>query len=213
MSNPNGKPPVPSKELNPLQGLSISKIDHYGLGGVVKRLVNAGNKVPAIHEEIHKNHLPPDAPKISIMAIHRWIKKNIGDDYVDGRLSEDQAINTYHEECQLLQTINDQVSLLEIIRDELVGNLKGNFDVKSVLKDTKELSFSLDKMVTRKQALLVNIKDTQEKIYNFANFQEVMSIILGIVKERDLMLHAEIIEKIKSNAFLQEFYRKIATKE
>lgn len=89
MSNPNGTPPVPSKELNPLQGLSISKVDHYGLGGVIKRLVNAGNKVPAIHKELHEKHLPPDAPRISIMAIHRWIKKNIGDDYVDGRVAED----------------------------------------------------------------------------------------------------------------------------
>lgn len=41
MSNTNGKFPIVSKELNPLQGMSQSKIDLYNLGDTVRKLREA----------------------------------------------------------------------------------------------------------------------------------------------------------------------------
>lgn len=209
----NSRPPVNTSETNALQGLPIAKIDFYNLGGVVRKLVNAGNKAPFIHKELNENHLPEDAPKISLMAVYRWIESNIGDDYVDGRLSEEHAINTYNEEVKMLRTIDKQIAILEMLTDELGDSLSKSSDLKGDINKSKEIAFSLQKMIATKQALIVSIKHTQEMIFTFANFQEIIRIIMETVKEQDAVLHADIVEKIKSNVVLQEFYRKIEPKK
>lgn len=212
MSNKNGKPPVPSKDLNSLQGLNMSKIDFYNLGHIVQKLRESTDNISLIDiaNELNTKHLPEGAPKISTMAVQRWCKSNLSEDSVrDLRTKEQYAINTYHQEIDLMQTIDNQISNLEIFLDALNKEIKKGSDVKVGGKEVREMMFALEKMIARKSALLTSVKATQDKIFTFVNFQEIINRIMGKIKEKDLVLYAEIVESIKEDLMLQEFYRKI----
>jgi hypothetical protein len=208
-----GKPPVNTSETNALQGMTVSKIDFYNLSDVVRKLRDANVSYIDIAKEINENHLPLDAPKVSTMSVHRWIKRNMDEDSIkDLRYKEEQAINIYKEECEILTLVNEQIQTLEILMDGFKNMVKTNSDVKIVSKDIKELMFSMEKMIARKGQLLVSLKATQSQIYNYANMTEIVNIILDMVKESNLVLYAEITEKIRENVMLSELFRKIKDK-
>lgn len=206
--NYNGKPPVPTKETHPLQGGHTMGVEKLGLQDIVRKLRNAGLSPYKIKDEINEKHLPPGAQPVNHMIIYRWIKKNM-DNTGDLRVTEDQAINIYRSECELLKSIEDQIDIIEVMIDTLNSEMQNSTDVKVNVKDIKELVYAMDKLVARKHTLLMSVKDTQEKIYNYANFQEALKIILETVESTDVLLYADILEKMRNNAVLVELHRKI----
>jgi hypothetical protein len=207
MPNPHGKPPVPDGS-NPLQGLAQSKIDFYNLGHIVKKLRNTpGVSLIDITNELNEKYLPEDA-KISVMAVSRYCNKHVKDD-IDLRCSEEMAINIYGEEVDMLNIITEEIETIQIYLNQFKSEVKKGSDVTLVAGKVKDLLFLLDKLIARKGAILANIGNTQEKIYNYVNMNNIITIVLDEVKNKDLTLYADIVEKIKSNPMLIEMYKKI----
>lgn len=206
--NPKGNPPVPTKETHPLQGGHEMGIDKLGLQDIVRRLRNAGNSPYKIRDIINEKHLPPNAQPVNHMIIYRWIRKNM-DNTGDLRVTEDQAINIYRSECELLKSIEEQIDIIEVMIDTLNSEMQNSTDVRVNVKDIKELVYAMDKLVARKHTLLQSVKETQNRIYTYARFQEALRLILTTAKAYDELMYAEIIEKIKSDPMFTELFRKI----
>jgi len=207
MPNPNGKPPVPDGS-NKLQGIPISKIDLLDLGHIVRKLRKA--KVSYIDIAAELNEKYSGDTYISTMSVNRWCRKYIQeDDNCDLRQSEDHAVNVYRQECEMLETISEQIENIKIYIDQFNTEIKKGTDVTSIAPKVKDMLFLLDKLMARKSAILANIGNMQEKVYNYMNMTEINDIILGMVKEQDLVLYANIVERIQSNPVLAELYRKI----
>ena len=201
-------PPVPNGS-NLLQGnTQQNKIDFHNLGYLVKKLRNAGGTHISIAEEINTTILKDNNIKVSSSGVWRWMKENIPDDETDLRTNND-AINIYLEECDMLKSVSKQVDPFESTIDVLNRGLKKNEDILSVTRQLKELMLTYEKILSNKQRLVNSIGLTQEKIYSYINYSTIINMVMDKVKSRDLTLYADIVEDIKSDAMLAECYRKI----
>ena len=204
----SAKPPVNTKNSAPLQGINISRIDFYQIGDKVSKLRSSGATLQEITDEINQKYLPADAVPINAMTCSRWIKKNLSaSDNVDQRQSEDYSCNEHQELLDMLQFINNQLEIAE----GLLSDIRKEAKEKKVTngKEVRDVLFILEKLTARKQSILASLTEVKAKIYSFSNLNEIIRIALDIVKTKDMLLYADVIEEIKKNPSLVEAYRKI----
>lgn len=202
-------PPRNTKETNPFQGISISPIDQYGLGDVVKKLRSTPDvKMDAIVAELNDKYLVGDMPKTSISALYRWCAKN-GVNDIDGRFREDFAVNVYQQNKEMLEDVNDQLNTLKAYLETINSKIKNREDITNSAKEMKDMLLISEKLMARKQSLLNSIAVMQEKVYSYNSMTEILGIITDMVRERDLTLYADIQEEFRKNPILLEAYKKI----
>ena len=203
-------PPVPNGS-NPLQGNSqINKVDFHGFGDIVRKLRAAGGTHISIAEELNTTLLVNNSIKLSSSGVWRWMRDNITED--DDYRTDNSAINIYLEESQMLKSVSKQVEIIESAIDAVNRGIKKDVDILSVTRQLKELALTYEKLLSNKQRLVTSIGVTQEKIYSFINYDTIINIIMDMVKQKDTLLHAEIVEEISKNPVLKECCRKINVK-
>jgi vacuolar-type H+-ATPase subunit I/STV1 len=204
-------PPVPGKDVhNPLQGMQQSKIDFYGLGEIVKKYRFANMGYVDIANRLNMDHLADGCPTISTMAVQRWCKKNIRDeDNPDCRENQEQAINIYGEKRDVLNSIQDQIDTINLYMDQLNKMVKEKGDVIKLSGLIKDQSFLMLKWLAQKQMMLKDVETTQDKIYNFNNFNKALTIITDMIKAKDVALYADILSELSKDQQVVEMLRSI----
>jgi hypothetical protein len=204
------KPPIQTRENNPIHNTTVSTVDRHGLGELVRKLRSAGGTHISIANEINDTILKDNIDKVSSSAVWRWMNKNITDDE-DYRTNND-AVNVYLEESQMLKSVTKQVDILEGAIDVINSGIKKNEDVLTVTKQLKELALTYEKLLSNKQRLVNSIGIMQEKIYSYININTIITIIMDMVKEKDFTLYADIKEEIKKDPILNECFKNISKK-
>lgn len=210
MGNKHGVPPVPGVDThNPIQGGNEFKVDVLGLQSIVKAGRAEGVGYIRLAKEINEKQLNGSNVKISHTAIKKWCDKNLTEEDTVQR-STNSAINLYTNNVDMLESLNKQLDILSTYIDEINSTVKTSEDVARVTKDIKELMMTFEKLSARKQLLLNTIGEIQEKVYAWSSASEVATITLQAVKDKDLLLFAEIKEKLQENKMYMELMRKIS---
>lgn len=202
-----------SMEINPLHGNStMSKVDFYQLGTIVRQLKESGCTLQQIQTEINTKYLTEESQFLSLMSLSRWIGKNMSNaKELDQRTSiatNDVGISEYHELMEMIEYCNSQLELAEMSMNDIKKiSRETRLPVNS--KDVTNLINTTEKMIARKQALLASITQIKDKIYSWKAMNDIITIVTEKVKAKDLSLYGEIIHEIKSDPMLIEAYKKL----
>lgn len=203
------KPAPRSKDINPLHGNStMSKIDHYQLGDIVRKLRESGCSLNEIQTEINTKYLTEENSFVSIMSLSRWINKNIDNSKDLDKRNSSYSIDEYQEYIEMLEYCNTQLEIAEVAMTDLKKSAKASGTFVNA-KDVTNLINSTQKMIAQKQAILAAIIVVKEKIYSFQAMNEIITIVTDKVKARDMTLYSEIISDIKNDPMLIAAYQKI----
>ena len=208
------KPPPRSIEINPLHGNSTtSKIDFYQLGDIVKSMRECGCTLDEIQTEINTKYLTEENQFVSKMSLSRWINKNIDNaKELDQRSNRDISINEYQELKEMIEYCDSQLEISELA----LHGLKEDSKKKKVPirpGDITNIMNANEKTLARKQALLASITQIKEKMISWQTTFDIVNIILGKVKEKDLVLFAEIVGEIKTDPLLNQAFQSMKTKK
>lgn len=205
MSNPKGKPPVPTKETHPINGGTVHHVDLLGLQSVVRKMKNRprGYGDMTIANEINETILKDSDTKLTAMAVNRWWRKN------KDKENSGDMVNIYGNHLETLESLNNQLSILDTYLDEMNSKTSTMKDVLDNAKVTKELMLTYEKLSMRKAAILGTIGDIQAKVYSYVNMTTIIDMVLNKVLAKDHGLYLEITQEIQSDPLLAEVYRKI----
>lgn len=197
------KPPVPSKKINPLQGLQQSKIDFFKLGDVVREKVKEGILPNAITDYINDNYFTDIDQKISDKSVRRWIKKNIDN------CDNEYDVNVYNKTKESIECIDDKLDMIDIYTKELRRQIKEVKDIGNKSKDLKDYLFIAEKFLGRKQSCLNDLFKMQEKVREWCIYIDMLNAIFVYIKQHDSELSQGCIELIKANPVWLEALKKI----
>jgi hypothetical protein len=201
------RPPINTHETNPLQGQNTSRIIQLGLQDIAIQLREANMSIAEITDHLNEKYLVESPQKVNLMTVQRFLKKHMPqENNRDQRVNEDFSTNVYGELHEMLDTSNEQIELLEILSEEFKKNKKNLLDYR---KDIQNNTTQIEKMLCRKQAILVQIAQIQEKVYSMQAANEIIRIALDIIKEHDKELYAKVIEEIKANPLLIAAYQRM----
>jgi hypothetical protein len=194
------RPPLNTSAKSPLAGLAVNRVDLYGLQEVVRRCreeYHWGSM--KIKKYIEDNNLLPEGKDIANMSIYRWYKKNV--DQQEDDTTTDFAVDTAAQERSMLRAINDSIDTIT----ECLDNISDTNNVK----DIKDLVLAQEKLIARKQCLNATIGTTQEKIYTYDRFAEIVNTMLDVSKSFGIDLYAAIKARIEADPMLAEGFRRI----
>ena len=197
------KPPVPSKELNPLQGLHQSKIDFYHLQDIVKEKVKEGMLPNDITDFINDNYFPDINQKVSDKCVRRWIKKNIEKNNID------YDVNVYNKTKDTIEFIDDKLDMIDVYTKELKREIRKIKDIGTKTKDLKDFLFIAEKFLGRKQSCLNDLFKMQEKVRQWCTYIDILNAVFDYIKQNDPELSRGCIDLIKANPVWLEALKKI----
>lgn len=208
------KPPVPTKETHPLNGLiTVSKIDYYQLGDIVRKLRETGCTLEQIQTELNTKYLTEENQFVSIMSLSRWINKNIDNaKELDQRTNQEVDISEYQELLDMVKYCDSQLETSELTMHGLKKQAKEQ-KIPMSAKDVTNLMNCNEKILSRKQALLASITQVKEKMISWKTTFEIVNIILEKVREKDLVLFADISSEIKANPLLNQAFQSMKPKK
>lgn len=207
MSNNKGTPPVPSKENNPLQGVTEHKVITLGIQSAVRAGRDKGIGYNSLAKEINEGILATSNVKISGMSIKRWC-----DEYYteDQRESTDHAVNLYSHYVDMLNQLSKQMEIQSVCIDELNKTAaKSVADIQETSKALNAAMITYEKLSSRKIVLMQTIGSIQEKIYGYMAATEIVELTLASVKDEDAEMYHRIMEKLRCNQDYMELFRKI----
>jgi hypothetical protein len=211
MTNPNGKFPLQSKERTPLCGINESLIDFYGLQDKVRELRQAGVGVISIAKEVSEKYLIPKGLKgISHGCVTRWCNENIpNNEQYDGRRKPQVNINVYDEYKEMLETTQLLIDTLTAYVQKMDEKTNEVDDITTIAKNVKELTFSIEKQVSRKLVLVDKVFEVQQKVYDMMKAWEYVDKTLQAVKSKDLTIYASIISELQKDPVFVECTKQI----
>lgn len=206
--NPKGKAPV-AIETNPLQGMSSqSKIEFYHLEDKVITLKRAGCTLQEIQDTINTKYLTEPDQFISIMSISRFLSKHFDDYKTTDQRYANFSLNEYNELLDMLQYSESQLEVAEKTLSDIRKEAKDTGKYANA-KDIVALMNATEKSLARRQSILSDIVGIKDKIYNFIAMQQIVSTVMQKVKDKDILLYAEIKNEFNNDAKVSEYFKKI----
>lgn len=208
---PKGNPPgkgITNIEKNPLQGLPQSKIEFYHLEDKVITLKRAGCTLQEIQDTINTKYLTEPDQFISIMSISRFLSKHFEDYKTTDQRYANFSLNEYNELLDMLQYSESQLEVAEKTLSDIRKGAKES-GMYANAKDIVALMNATEKSLARRQSILSDIVGIKDKIYNFIAMQQIVSTVMQKVKDKDILLYAEIKNEFNNDAKVSEYFKKI----
>jgi hypothetical protein len=186
-------PPIQTKEINPLMGIQMSKIDYYQLGDLVREKLAEGLLPNDITDFINDNYFPDIDQKISDKSVRRWIKKNIEPDEDE----IDYDTNLYNKIREDINSSEDTLDLIDIYTKEIKRSIKKKEQIDS--KELRDYLFLKEKFLGRKQSQQNDMFKMQKDIRSWMTYIEIINTIINILHDKYPEAYNECMNTVKSN--------------
>lgn len=189
----------------------IAYIDVLGLGQATLNLRDKGFSYLAISKELNETHPDKTSDKpITPLMVSKYVKEHQVEDLSPTKQQE--IINTYGAHNKLVELIDSQIDVMRVFLDDLETQMGVTGDSSADYKRMRELNVDLEKLVARKQSLLITIQSLQDKVYNINLLKDIINEILLTIKDTDEDVYKDVVKKMQSNKVLMYAYEQ-ATRE
>lgn len=196
----------------------VSKIEHYHLGELVVNLRKNGCTLNDITNTINDKYLASEGAEISSMAVSRYLDK-VPEALLETAVEKtNNSINEYNEYARMLSLTESQLEVLEKnqralrgkaasatvrqvskiiseLPDKAARTLLGHclsIYINPSVKDSIALITASEKVIGRRQSLIGDMLQCKEKLFGYAQMQQLIDGIMKIVATSDLELYARI---------------------
>lgn len=185
---------------------AISMIDKLNLGATVRELRSQGLSYLNVAKRL--NGLPElQGRPLRAMTVQRWCKNNIVQELDVEK--KDEILNLYNENRRLLESVESHIEMIDVFREDLTTKIEQTDNVQELYDDLMKLYKDTDRFYARKQLILQQMGQLQDKVYNLQTLSDIIQEILAIVERKDETVYKEIIEEMRNNRILLSAYEKV----